>query len=585
MDILKPRTLLFVIPIALLALAAVETALGQELVNPGFDDGLNGWTVSENGADVLPGSVSVVAGRAEILEGDSFIVTLQQGFTTADIPDKLLFDFIASPGFDVTAQFIPDAFEASLLYQNSAPAVPGWKPGATSFFNVQENGMVHLGAGSSFDGTTVTVDISTVPPQSDVTLIFDFIGGDGDTSGGVQIDGIIVQNIPPIDECTLGDHNCSVHAACTDIPIGFLCACNPGYTGDGVTCIADNVPPVATAGGPYTLDEGSSVVLDGTGSDDPDGDPISYEWDFSFDGTTFVPDVWGSATPVFSAAELDGPDNITVAVRVTDDKDAVDIATSTVTINNVAPVVSEISSWVEPVQVGAEITASAHFTDAGIPDTHTATWDWGDGSTAGTVTQGAGGGSVQDTHTYNDPGIYTVELTVLDDDGGAGRSIFQHIVVYDPDDSFVTGGGTIDSPAGAYYLDPLLTGSVNFGFVSKYNKGKAVPTGHPEFQFHAAGFDFKSSTYEWLVIAGNRAQFRGTGTIRGMAGVYGFMLTAIDAQLSGNDGNDKFRIRIWDINDDASVIFDNELGAVPEHADTTTLIKSGSIVIHKRGKK
>ena len=54
MDILKPRTLLFVIPIALLALAAVETALGQELVNPGFDDGLNGWTVSENGADVLP---------------------------------------------------------------------------------------------------------------------------------------------------------------------------------------------------------------------------------------------------------------------------------------------------------------------------------------------------------------------------------------------------------------------------------------------------------------------------------------------------------------------------------------------------
>jgi hypothetical protein len=585
MNILKPRQLLFVIPIALLALAAVEAALGQELVNPGFDDGLNGWTVSENGADVLPGSVSVVAGRAEILEGDSFIVTLQQGFTTADIPDKLLFDFIASPGFDVTAQFIPDAFEASLLYQNSAPAVPGWKPGATSFFNVQENGMVHLGAGSSFDGTTVTVDISTVPPQTDVTLIFDLIGGDGDTNGGVQIDGIMVQNISPIDECTLGDHNCSVHAVCTDIPIGFECSCNPGYVGDGVTCIADNAPPVADAGGPYTLDEGASVELDGTASDDPDGDPITYEWDFSFDGTTFVPDASGSATPSFSAAELDGPDDIVVAVRVTDDKDALDIATSTVTIKNVAPAVSGITSSVEPVQVNAEITASAHFTDAGISDTHTASWDWGDGSTAGTVTQGAGSGSVQDTHTYNDPGIYTIELTVLDDDGGTGNSILQHIVVYDPSDSFVTGGGTIDSPAGAYYPDPILAGSVNFGFVSKYNKGKAVPTGHTEFQFSAAGLDFKSSDYEWLVVAGNRAQFRGTGTIKRTAGIYGFMVTAIDGQLSGRDNGDKFRIRIWDINDEANVIYDSELGAVPDDADPTTFIKSGSIVIHGRGKK
>ncbi len=57
-----------------------------------------------------------------------------------------------------------------------------------------------------------------------------------------------------------------------------------------------------------------------------------------------------------------------------------------------------------------------------------------------------------------------------------------------------------------------------------------MPTGNAEFQFHAAGMNFKSTGYEWLVIsgAGNspnpnaKAQFKGTGTINGQ-GDYGFI--------------------------------------------------------------
>lgn len=45
---------------------------------------------------------------------------------------------------------------------------------------------------------------------------------------------------PDIDECALGLDNChDTLATCTDV-IGaedsFLCTCNPGYTGSGVTC-------------------------------------------------------------------------------------------------------------------------------------------------------------------------------------------------------------------------------------------------------------------------------------------------------------------------------------------------------------
>jgi len=77
-----------------------------------------------------------------------------------------------------------------------------------------------------------------------------------------------------------------------------------------------------------------------------------------------------------------------------------------------------------------------------------------------------------------------------------------------------------------------LTGKATFGFVSKYIKGKVDPTGNTEFQFKAGDLNFKSTSYEWLVVAGARAQFKGLGTING-TGNYGFMLTAIDGQISG----------------------------------------------------
>ena len=78
-----------------------------------------------------------------------------------------------------------------------------------------------------------------------------------------------------------------------------------------------------------------------------------------------------------------------------------------------------------------------------------------------------------------------------------------------------------------------------------------MPDGNTQFQFHAAGFNFSSTSYEWLVVAGSKAQFKGVGTING-EGVYKFMLTA-------NDGNpDTFRIKIW--YEDAAgehVVYDN----------------------------
>ena len=43
--------------------------------------------------------------------------------------------------------------------------------------------------------------------------------------------------ISDIDECAMDDDDCSANAHCTNTPGSFDCACNQGYTGNGVTCI------------------------------------------------------------------------------------------------------------------------------------------------------------------------------------------------------------------------------------------------------------------------------------------------------------------------------------------------------------
>jgi len=54
--------------------------------------------------------------------------------------------------------------------------------------------------------------------------------------------------------------------------------------------------------------------------------------------------------------------------------------------------------------------------------------------------------------------------------------------------------------------------------------------------------------------------------------------------VNGGGGEDKFRIRIWDAADESIMIYDNQLGAGLD-ADPTTVIQSGSIVIHGKLKK
>jgi len=158
---------------------------------------------------------------------------------------------------------------------------------------------------------------------------------------------------------------------------------------------------------------------------------------------------------------------------------------------------------------------------------------------------------------------------------------FEFIVAYDPNGGFVTGGGWINSLPNFYVADPTLTGKATFGFVAKYKKGASVPEGSTEFQFRMANLNFQSTSYDWLVVAGPKAQYKGLGKIEGQNAEVAFLLTAIDGHIPGGGGTDKLRMKIWN-KATGAIVYDNVPGSSDDISKTEVqAIAVGSIVIHK----
>ncbi|MBY0589471.1 hypothetical protein K2X85_20030 [bacterium] len=189
---------------------------------------------------------------------------------------------------------------------------------------------------------------------------------------------------------------------------------------------AANRPPVPNAGGPYTILEGTSLVLNGATSTDPDGQSLEYSWDVNGDGV--FGDVFG-VNPSLSWVELNAlgildssPNPRSMAILVTDFAGAGRIASTTLRVNNAAPTANLVSY--SPVR-GEMALYYARAVDPSPTDQSSFfryDIDWNnDGIFEETTNGPTGTGPIGGTllyHSFATSGSYPVRIRATDKDGG-----------------------------------------------------------------------------------------------------------------------------------------------------------------------
>jgi PKD domain/RTX calcium-binding nonapeptide repeat (4 copies) len=116
-------------------------------------------------------------------------------------------------------------------------------------------------------------------------------------------------------------------------------------------------------------------------------------------------------------------DNYNIKVTVKDNDNLSASSTTSVTVNNVPPVIISVSSGATASNLAKEgqpVSFQGAFTDVGTQDTHTVTIDYADGTGlhSAQVTEAGGNGTFSDSHVFASGGIYPVSMAVTDDDTG-----------------------------------------------------------------------------------------------------------------------------------------------------------------------
>jgi hypothetical protein len=297
-----------------------------------------------------------------------------------------------------------------------------------------------------------------------------------------------------------------------------------GTTGEYFLTRNFDFSPVVTSLSAVPINENDIATLNGTFSDLDvlDTHTVIVTWGPG-EGSTTLNLAAGVLT--FSATHQYLDDNPTatpsniypIGVTVTDNRFGSGSGDVNLTVNNVAPDVAPISGPSSAVR-GQELDFSGSFTDVGTLDTQQVRWDFGDGTVIDFHSTTDPNALTAPTHVYSASGVYTLTLSVRDDDGGLTSvrravTITAVAIEVDPCDSTKTAlvvGGTTDS-------DVIV-------FNPQGNSGdiQVLINGVSEGVFHPTG----------LIIAYGQA---GDDDIQVAGSI------PLQSWLFGNDGNDRLK--------------------------------------------
>lgn len=335
----------------------------------------------------------------------------------------------------------------------------------------------------------------------------------------------------------------------------------------------DSVTLVAEAG-TYEAAEGDLVTL--TGSATYDGDlnaltgsavsksleTLTFTWDLDTDGEF---ETAGRIAELRATGAMQG-----VALRVCNGTGRCDVDQGWINAKIHAPRVWNVRTAETSTRAGAAVSLTARFTDPGTGDSHDAMIDWGDGKIEPALTteasDGKGAALVIGSHIYDAAGLYTVKVTVTDDDGHSGWDFLRYAVVYD------RAAGNIDAPD-LYFTDPTGGGTMKLDFHAKYKKEATVPEGR--IKIERGTLRFEGAALDWLVVTPAGAIFlRGQGAVNGEGG-YDVLVSAVAGKP------DLVRMKIWKRNGlNRIVVYDSQPGAADDALATTPVTK-GKIKIER----
>jgi len=207
-----------------------------------------------------------------------------------------------------------------------------------------------------------------------------------------------------------------------------------------------NQPPIANAGADQTVNENTAVTLNGTGSSDPDGSIVSYQWTQT-SGPFVTLTGANTASATFTSPTVVADTIMTFSLVVTDNKGATANASVTVTVKYVDTAPPTVSP---PPDLTVEAIAVLTPVNLGTASAFDAT-----------------DGALTPTPDQTGPfalGDYVITWSATDAAGNIGTAI-QHLTVEDttppsitaPDDITVSASGSIAVDVGTATASDIFT--------------------------------------------------------------------------------------------------------------------------------
>ncbi|HEY7315532.1 MAG TPA: PKD domain-containing protein [Gemmataceae bacterium] len=360
----------------------------------------------------------------------------------------------STPGAYQVALQITDSTGASDISVLNVTVQPVSHTGPTATAGPDQS--INEGSTAAFNGSYTDPD-GTVSPQN---IAWDF------NYDGVSFNQQTMGTLTPTYQFTTpGDYTVALQI--TD---------SNGLTSLSTLNVTVNaVPPTVSAGSNLTVTAGQLVQFNGSASV-PSGanDPLSYAWDFNYDGQNFNP---GSANTLNPYQVFATPGTYTVALQATDSEGVSSLSTITVTVNASNALVVDAGPD-QALNEGDTAAFSGSYTDGnGTVSASTAQWDFNyDGHNF--VANPSANGTLTPSYQFTTPGTYLVALQLTDSNN-------------------VTSIGTMYVSVGdvSPTVDAGVDETVNQGATVLFAGSASVPTGANDPLTYAWDFDYDGNDF------------------------------------------------------------------------------------------